>query len=96
VEGGDGFCWDIPSDGAVYNAKGTFAFVSLKAINELRQKGSFVYDDITWRTCGETADTLRVRADIDQTEMTISYVAELGLYLVKEMKNNPLGIDWKI
>lgn len=37
-----------------------------------------------------------LRADIDQTEMWIDYCEPLGLYLVTEMRNNPLGIDWQI
>jgi hypothetical protein len=37
-----------------------------------------------------------VRADIDQTEMVVEYHKKLDIYLVTEMHNNPLGIDWKI
>ena len=93
VEHGKGFCWDIPSDGAVYEAKGTFAFISLEALHDLQEKGFFVYDDITWRLVDQ-GDSLHVRADIDQTEMWIALKDDLPFVI--EMRNNPLGIDWRI
>ena len=93
VEHGKGFCWDIPSDGAVYEAKGTFAFISLEALHDLQEKGFFVYDGITWRLVDQ-GDSLHVRADIDQTEMWIALTDDLPF--VVEMRNNPLGIDWRI
>ena len=95
VEGGTQFCWDIPADGAVYQPQGTFAFVSRKAMRDLQEKGYFVYDGITWRLVSQGETTL-VRADIDRTEMVIVYAKEPGLYLVIEMRHNPLGIDWQI
>ena len=95
VEGGTQFCWDIPADGAVYQPQGTFAFVSRKAMRDLQEKGYFVYDGITWRLVSQGETTL-VRADIDRTEMVIAYAKEPGLYLVIEMRHNPLGIDWQI
>ena len=93
VEHGKGFCWDIPSNGAVYEAKGTFAFISLEALHDLQEKGFFVYDGITWRLVDQ-GDSLHVRADIDQTEMWIALKDDLPF--VVEMRNNPLGIDWRI
>ena len=93
VEHGKGFCWDIPSDGAVYEAKGTFAFISLEALHDLQEKGFFVYDGITWRLVDQ-GDSLHVRADIDQTEMWIALKDDLPFVI--EMRNNPLGIDWRI
>ena len=93
VEHGKGFCWDIPSDGAVYEAKGTFAIISLEALHDLQEKGFFVYDGITWRLMDQ-GDSLHVRADIDQTEMWIALKDDLPF--VVEMRNNPLGIDWRI
>ena len=95
VEGGTQFCWDIPADGAVYQPQGTFAFVSRKAMRDLQEKGYFIYDGITWRLVSQGETTL-VRADIDRTEMVIAYAKEPGLYLVIEMRHNPLGIDWQI
>ena len=95
VEGGTQFCWDIPADGAVYQPQGTFAFVSRKAMRDLQEKGYFVYDGITWRLVSQ-GETMLVRADIDRTEMVIAYAKEPGLYLVIEMRHNPLGIDWQI
>ena len=95
VEGGSQFCWDIPADGAVYQPQGTFAFVSRKAMRDLQEQGYFVYDGITWRLVSQGETTL-VRADIDRTEMVIAYAKEPGLYLVIEMRHNPLGIDWQI
>ena len=93
VEHGKGFCWDIPSEGAVYEAKGTFAFISLEALHDLKEKGFFVYDGITWRLVDQ-GDSLHVRADIDQTEMWITLKDDLPF--VVEIRNNPLGIDWRI
>jgi predicted alpha-1,2-mannosidase len=94
VEQGTGFSWDAPADGAVYHTKGTFCFISKKALRELQEKGSFVYDSITWRKIDQDGNTIHVRADIDQTEMWISLKDDLPWVL--EMKNNPLGIDWLI
>ena len=91
VENGINFCWDIPADGAVYEAKGTFAFISRKAMHELREKGFTIYDGITWRVVDQ-GNTIHVRADIDQTEMWIKQYDDLPLVL--EMRNNPLGIGW--
>ena len=94
VESGKGFCWDIPSDGAIYEAQGTFAFISRQALNDLKTYGSFVYDGITWRKIDATDDAIHVRADIDRTEMWITLKGNIPL--VTELRNNPLGIDWKI
>ena len=44
----------------------------------------------------ESDGVFHVRADIDGTEMVIAYDSWLRLYLVREMRNNPLGIDWEI
>ena len=93
VENGRSFCWDIPADGAVYETKGTFAFISRQAFRDLKAKGMFVYDGIIWRMVNQE-ETIHVRADIDQTEMWI--VNNDDLPLVLEMRNNPLGIDWLI
>ena len=78
--------------------RGTFLFVSTKAIQQLKEEGFFVYDGITWRRLpdDESDEAFRVRADIDGTEMVIAYDSWLRLYLVREMRNNPLGIDWEI
>ena len=94
VENGRNFCWAIPADGAVYEAKGTFAFISRRALRELKENGYTIYDGITWRKVEESAATIHVQADVDRTEMWIKQDADLPLVL--EMKNNPLGIDWKI
>ena len=94
VENATGFCWDIPSDGTVYQTKGTFAFISRQALRGLQQKGAFVYDGITWRKVSQDVNAIHVRADIDQTEMWISLTDDLPWVI--EMRNNPLGIDWKI
>ena len=94
VENGINFCWAIPADGVVYEAKGTFAFISRRALHELKENGYTIYDGITWRKVEESAATIHVQADVDRTEMWIKQDADLPLVL--EMKNNPLGIDWKI
>ena len=94
VENGKGFCWDIPSDGATYEAQGTFAFISHQALNDLKANDSFVYDGITWRKIDATDGAIHVRADIDCTEMWITLKGNIPL--VTELRNNPLGIDWKI
>jgi hypothetical protein len=94
VENSKTFCWDIPSDGAVYEPKGTFAFISRQAFSHLKEKGYFVYDGITWRKVEESSVTIHVQADVDRSEMWIKQ--DENLPLVLEMKNNPLGIDWKI
>ena len=96
VEHATGFCWQIPQqDGTIYNnVRGTFLFVSADAVHHLLEKGFFVYDSITWRRVGENIidGVFHVRADIDGSEMWIAQ--KNGLWLVNEMRNNPLGIDW--
>ena len=95
VENGNGFCWEMPSaDGAIYDAKGTFAFVSCKAFRELEQTGVTIYDGITWILVDRSDVTLHVMADIDRTEMWIK--CDDSLPLVLEMRHNPMGIDWTI
>jgi hypothetical protein len=94
VESGQNFSWDIPADGYVHQAKGTFAFISRKAFKDLKEKGSFVYDGITWRKVDESDVTIHVQADIDRTEMWIKCDEQMPLVL--EMRHNPLGIDWMI
>jgi hypothetical protein len=95
VENGNMFCWEMPSaDGAIYDAKGTFAFISYKAFRELEQNGVTIYDGITWRFVDRSDVTLHVMADIDRTEMWIK--CDDYLPLVLEMRHNPLGIDWTI
>ena len=96
VDGATTFCWLTPqADGTVYHdVQGTFCFVSRQAYRQLLQTGHFVYDGITWRKIGEDANSIHVRADIDYTEMWISTNGDLPLVI--EMRNNPLGIDWKI
>ena len=100
VEEGSGFCWNTPQDdNTVYpDVRGTFLFVSTKAIQQLKEEGFFVYDGITWRRLpdDESNEVFHVCADIDGTEMVIAYDSWLRLYLVREMRNNPLGIDWEI
>ena len=95
VENGNMFCWEMPSaDGAIYDAKGTFAFISYKAFRELEQNGVTIYDGITWKLVDRSDVTLHVMADIDRTEMWIK--CDDYLPLVLEMRHNPLGIDWTI
>ena len=95
AEGATGFCWLHPQhDGTVYhNAVGTFLFISSQAMRQLQEQGFFRYDGITWRPTDVSG---WVKADIDGTEMHIDYDASVGLYLVTEMRHNPLGIDWKL
>ena len=97
AERATGFCWDIPADGAEYQPRGTFAFISKQAVRHLQAKGWFEYDGITWRSVGGgmSGGQARVRADIDQTEMLIEYCEPIGLHIVTEMSHNPLGIDWR-
>jgi len=92
VEHATGFSWLHPQhDGTIYNnVVGTFLFLSSDAVSHLRQHGWFVYDAITWRE----VEPGHVRADVDGTEMWLQEAD--GFYFVKEMRGNPLGIDWKI
>lgn len=95
VDEADGFCWDSPQKGKnFYDAKGTFLFVSRKAIQQLRQSGVFIYNGITWRQIAQDASSITVKADVDGTLMQIATNRELPWVL--KMENNPLGIDWKL
>ena len=95
VDEADGFCWDSPQKGKnIYDAKGTFLFVSRKAIQQLRQSGVFIYNGITWRQIAQDASSIMVKADVDGTLMQIATNRELPWVL--KMENNPLGIDWKL
>ena len=90
VENGARFCWDIPADGAVYQPQGTFGFISRKAMRDLQERLR------AGEPCSGMGERTLVRADIDRTEMVIAYAKEPDLYLVVEMRHNPLGIDWQI
>ena len=91
----DGFCWDSPQKGKnIYDAKGTFLFVSRKAMQQLRQSGVFIYNGITWRQIAQDASSITVKADVDGTLMQIATRRELPWVL--KMENNPLGIDWHL
>ena len=91
----DGFCWDSPQKGKnIYHAKGTFLFVSRKAMQQLRENGVFIYNGITWRKISQDADCITVKADEDGTLMQIAIKRELPWVL--KMENNPLGIDWQL
>ncbi len=95
VDESDGFCWDSPQKGKnIYDAKGTFLFVSRKAIQQLSQSGVFIYNGITWRQISQDASSITVKADVDGTLMQIATNRELPWVL--KMENNPLGIDWKL
>ena len=95
VDEADGFCWDSPQKGKnIYDAKGTFLFVSRKAIQQLSQSGVFIYNGITWRQIAQDASSITVKADVDGTLMQIATNRELPWVL--KMENNPLGIDWKL
>lgn len=95
VDEADGFCWDSPQNGKnIYDAKGTFVFVSRKAMQQLRQSGVFIYNGITWRQIAQDASSITVKADVDGTLMQIATNRELPWVL--KMENNPLGIDWKL
>lgn len=97
VDHATGFCWDSPQkQGNKYIAKGTFLFISKDALKSLQQKGSFVYDSITWRKVNDAGDKklIHVRADVDGTDMWIDSSDRLPW--VVRMQGNPLGIDWFI
>lgn len=93
VEHATGFAWDSPQvDGAVYHPNGTFCFISMDALRQLKNDGAFVYDQLTWRLVGEEEGLLHVRADIDNAEMWIA--TNTSLPLVMKMAKNKLNIDW--
>lgn len=95
VDEADGFCWDSPQKGKnIYDAKGTFLFVSRKTIQQLRQSGVFIYNGITWRQIAQDASSITVKAEVDGTLMQIATRRELPWVL--KMENNPLGIDWHL
>ena len=103
VEQANRFCWQQPLDGKTFEANGTFAFISLKAWNELEENGSFVYDGITWNRVEENlcSGLRHVRATNSPTEMWIARpdspeALGTGLPLIIEMSNTPFAVDWKI
>jgi hypothetical protein len=63
-------------------------------MNDLLDSCVFKYNGILWRLIGRGNNCMHVRADTDRTEMWISVIHRIPL--VVEMRNNPLGIDWKI
>ena len=95
VKYGRYFCWDSPQKSEnQYFCQGTFLFISDKAMRDLNGKGFFVYDEITWRKVAEDDKEIVVKADVDNTLMKIAKGEDLPWII--EMKNNPLGIDWKL
>ena len=96
VDESDGFCWLNPqNDGTVHQqANGTFAFISKAALQSLRHQDTITYDTFTWRKVDEDQSVIHVRSDVYQAEMWIDKRSDIPWVL--EMKNNPLGIDWKL
>ena len=96
VDESDVFCWlDPQTDGTVHrDVRGTFCFVSRRALQQIEADGQFVYEGYTWRRLDEQADVIHVRAEGSRAEMWISRWAAIPLVL--RMKNNPLGIDWQL
>mgnify|MGYP002521413896 CR=1 FL=1 len=100
----DGFCWDNPQKGKnLYvcdkkgnngNSDGTFLFISRKALRQLLDTGSFVYNGIQWKQISRDAESVTVKAEQDGTMMQIA--TNRILPWVLRMENNPLGIDWKL
>jgi hypothetical protein len=90
-----GFCWESAyRPGMTYMCEGTFLFVSRAAYDSLLSTGQFVYDGITWRELDRDNGLIRVKADVDGTEMWIEVGGRLPF--VRKMTNNPLGIDWTV
>ena len=75
---------------------GTFAFISDRALAELKKNGAFTYDGILWQRIDDSADDsiIHVKAPATGTEMWID--AESPLPLVLELRNNPFGIEWRV
>ncbi len=96
VENGNAFCWQQPADGErrVLGEGETFGIISRQAFSDLKDKGFFVYNGVTYRKADEEGGRVHVRADIDETQMWIEMSGELPV--ISEMRDNPLGIDWKI
>ncbi len=90
-----GFSWDTPQpDGAVYRPNGTFCFISLDALHDLRENGVFVYDNQEWRLMDADGTLYHIRSTIDRAEMWIKDTHPLPL--VMKMHNNKLDIDWTL
>ncbi len=95
VDNAEGFCWYSPQKGSNdYKCNGTFLFISLKALRDLKRDGVFLYNGITWRKIAIDATSVTVKADVDGTVMKLSTSTELPWVI--EMHNNPLGIDWNM
>ena len=96
AEQADHFCWQQPLDGQSFVVDGTFAFISNRALAELKKNGAFTYDGILWQRIDDSADDsiIHVKAPATGTEMWID--AESPLPLVLELRNNPFGIDWRV
>lgn len=95
VDRADAFCWDSPQwTGRSYTCRGTFLFISRRALRQLERRHRFTYDGLTWREVARQGATIRVRADDDGTEMWIA--TDRQLPFVVKMTNNKLGIDWTL
>ena len=96
AEQADHFCWQQPLDGQAFVVDGTFAFISNRALAELKKNGAFTYDDILWQRIDDSADDsiIHVKAPATGAEMWIDGTAPLPLVI--ELRNNPFGIDWRI
>lgn len=96
AEQADHFCWQQPLDGQSFVVDGTFAFISNRALAELKKNGAFTYDDILWQRIDDSADDsiIHVKAPATGAEMWIDGTAPLPLVI--ELRNNPFGIDWRI
>ena len=98
VKRGTALNWHQPEDGKTYllPSNETFGIISLQAYHELVQKGSFIYNGVLYKQINDTSSEgmMHVKAEIDETQMWIALSEKLPV--IYEMRDNPLGIDWKI
>ncbi len=98
LRNGTALNWRQPEDGKTYllPSNETFGIISLQAYRELVQKGSFIYNGVLYKQINDTSSEgmMHVKAEIDETQMWIALSEKLPV--IYEMRDNPLGIDWKI
>ena len=99
VEKGTALNWHQPEDGKTYllPSNETFGIISLEAYQKLVEKSSFTYNGILYKRINDTSSDegmMHVKAEIDETQMWIALSGKLPV--IYEMRDNPLGIDWKI
>ena len=101
LENGENFCWLQPIDGQhlTVNPSETVWILSQKQLKQLKEKGKFVGNRVTYtaQPCNETVLGYKLLHAVDLVEGAKIWILDYPeLPLIWRMQNNPVGINWKV